>query len=287
MESANINHNEVLFTSYKHSYVLEKAVLLKGIIDNTESVINNIQGTDGYEFIDYEGLTSHLKAEIHFSMYHALESMFAMIFALIKQPDNVWEWLTTYRFGDFNSMIKCVANSDISSISEMSEIETISYLFFKHYPVEFVEQADTKKGMQKISRILTLCAKEMIDKDEYNSYKHGLRVLSGSLELKSVNENEEKEEILSEVPGLVYLSAKKNEPLNTISKQYSYERSYKIIKVSSQLTSLMVKQRKLEYSENTNDTLETTDFRNIDVDDIFAYPPIFYNFSEIYGNSTV
>ena len=272
------NHDKLLFTSYQYDFILRKIAVLKVIIDNQASVIDIIQGTDGLEFKDESALISGLKAEIHFSKYHALESMFAMVFALIKQPDDVWVWLTTYTFRDFNRMISDMAKSNISAISGISETETIRNLFFKNCPVEFVEQAETKESMQNISRILTLCAKEMTDKDEYNSYKHGLRILSGNLELKLANEKE----AIDEVPAFVYLSAKKNKTVKTIPKLYSYERSYKIIKVSSQLTSLMIKQRKLEYSENIIGTLETVDFRNIDVEDIFVYPPNFYTFNEIY-----
>jgi hypothetical protein len=279
MEPANIDHDKLLFTSYQHSYVFEKAALLKGIIDNPVSVIDSIQGNDGLQFRNYEAMTSHLKAEIHFSMYHALESMFAMIFALIKQPDDVWVWLSNYKFNKFNEMIAQVANSDISAISEQGEIETIEYLFFKNCPEGFVEQVEVKSAIQNISRILTLCANEMLDKSEYNSYKHGLRILSGDLELRPVNEKDVREETINEVPGFVYLSGKTNQTAKIIPKQYSYQRSYKIIKVSSQLTALMINQRKAEYSKNVNCNIQTVDFRKIDVDDIFSYPSNFYFFA--------
>lgn len=264
------NYDELLFTSYQHSYIFEKAALLKGIIDNPVSIIDSIQGNDGIQFIDHEAVTSHLKAEIHFSMYHALESMFAMIFALIKQPNNVWKWLSTYNFYKFNKMIAEVADSNISVISEKSELETIEFLFFKNCPREFVEQAQTKNAMQTISKILTFCAKEMIDKSEYNSYKHGLRIISGDLRLKLVNENESINKTIDKSPGFVYLNTKNNESVRLVSKPYSFERSYKIIKLCWQLTSLLIKQRKLEYMENENCIIETIDFNQIDIDDIFV-----------------
>lgn len=273
-----VNHDKLLFTSYQHSYIFEKAALLKGIIDNPVSIIDSIQGNDGLQFSNYGAITSHLKAEIHFSMFHALESMFAMVFALIKQPDNVWVWLNNYKFNDFNKMIAKIADSNISAISEKNEFETIEFLFFKNCPKEFVEQVKTKNAIQNISEILTLCANEMIDKSEYNSYKHGLRIVSGDLRLDLVNEKESKRETIDNVPGFVYLSTKNKEPARIVPKQYSYERSYKIIRVSSQLTSLMVNQRKLEYSGTVNCNIETTDFSEIDVDDIFADPKHFYVF---------
>lgn len=273
------NYDELLFTSYQNSYIFEKATLLKGVVDNPVSIIDSIQGNGDIQFRNHEAITSHLKAEIHFTMYHALESMFAMIFALIKQPNNVWKWLNTYNFYKFNEMIAEVADSNISVISEKSELETIELLFFKNCPKEFRGQVQTKNAIQNISKILTLCANEMIDKNEYNSYKHGLRIISGDLRLNLVNENESKEETIDNVPGFVYLDTKNKESAKIVPKQYSYERSYKIIRVSWQLTSLMINQRKFEYSETVNCNIETADFGKIDVDDIFAYPSTFYSFS--------
>jgi hypothetical protein len=104
--------------SYQHGYLFEKATLLKGIIDNPVLIIDSIQGNRDFKFKNYDAITSHLETEIHFTMYHALESMFAMAFALIKQPDNVWVWLTNYSFFEFEKMIDDVAKSNISSISE-------------------------------------------------------------------------------------------------------------------------------------------------------------------------
>lgn len=264
------NHDKLLFTSYQHDFILRKVAVLKGIIDNQASVIDIIQGNDGLEFKDESALISGLKTEIHFSKYHALESMFAMIFALIKQPDDVWVWLTTYKFPVFNKMVTNVAKSNISTISGKDEFETIRILFFKNCPGEFVEQEQTKKMVHKLSQILTLCAKEMTDKNAYNSYKHGLRVISGNLIFKLVNENESINNIIDERPGFVYLDAKNKEFASLVPETYSFERSYKIIKLCWQMTSLMIKQRKVEHMGNENCVIESTNFNEIDIDEIFV-----------------
>ena len=215
------NYDKLLFTSYQHSYIFAKAILLKGVINNPTEIMDLIQENRHPKFSNYEAVVSDLKAEIHFSMYHALESMFAMIFALIKQPDNVWIWLTNYNFSKFNKMIAKVAESNISSISERDELETIQTLFFKHCPEEFLEQVQTKNAIKNISKILILCAREMIDKSEYNSYKHGLRLISGDLKLKLVNEKETTEKTIDIVPGFVYLDTKNKNSIKKVPKEYS------------------------------------------------------------------
>lgn len=267
MEPAIIDRDKLLFTSYQHDFILRKVAVLKSIIDNQASVIDIFQGTDGLEFKDEDALISGLKTEIHFSKYHALESMFAMAFALIKQPDDVWVWLTTYKFPEFGRMINDVAKSDISAISEKDELETIRILFFKNCPNEFVEQEETKEMMHKLSQILTLCADELNDKDAYNSYKHGLRLVTGALRFNLVNEKEKINNVIGEGPGLVYLDRKSANP---VPELYSFERSYKIIKLCWQMTSLMIKQRKVEYIEEDKCVIEATNFNDIDIDDIFS-----------------
>lgn len=272
------NYDELLLTSYQHSYIFEKATLLKGIINNPAPVFDIVQGNDDVQFTNYNAITSHLKAEIHFSMFHALESMFALIFALIKQPDNVWVWLATYRFPKFNEMIAEIAKADISVVSERDEFETIRILFFKNCPDEFVEQIQVKEAIQIISKILILCANEMLDKNEYNSYKHGLRLISGDLRFNLVNEQEGIERTVDIVPGFVYLNTKNQESPRIVPKHYSFERSYKIIKICWQLTSLMINQRRVEYLDTLSCDIETIDFSKIDIMDIFGYPDYSYAF---------
>lgn len=282
MDSFKVNHDKLLFTSYQHGYLIEKATLLKGIIDNPVPIIDSIQGNGEIKFKNYDAITSHLEAEIHFTMYHALESMFAMAFALLKQPDDVWVWLTTYSFSEFGKMINDVAKSNISSISEKDELETIRILFFKNCPDEFVGQEETIEMMRKLSHILKLCAKELNNKNAYNSYKHGLRIIAGDITLKLSNENETVSNVIGERPGFVYLDKKSS---SLVPELYSFERSYKIIKLCWQMTSLMIKQRKVEYIEDDQCVIEATNFNDIDIEDIFDEDIINHFLDELSKNN--
>lgn len=282
MDSLKVNNDKLLFTSYQHGYLFEKVTLLKGIIDNPVLTLDSIQGNGDIQFKNYDAITSHLEAEIHFTMYHALESMFAMVFALIKQPDNVWVWLTTYSFHEFGTMINCVAKSNISSVSEKDELETIKILFFKNCPSEFVEQEETIEMMRKLSHILKLCAKELNNKNAYNSYKHGLRIITGDIKFKLANENEKISHEISERSGFVYLDKKSS---NLVPEIYSFGRSYKIVKLCWQMTSLMVNQRKIEYIEEDQCVIEATNFNDIDIEDIFDKDGISQFLDEVSKNN--
>ena len=263
------NIDELLFTSYQSDFIIKKVAVLKGIIDNQMQVLDIIQGNDGLKFTDEDALISSLKAEIHFSKYHALETMFAIAFALLKQPDDVWEWLSTYKFHIFNEMIDDVSKSGMSAISGESEFDTIQSIFFKNCPTDFIQQDIAKNNILAISKMMILCAKEMADKSEYNSYKHGLRIINGSLGVKVVNDDESEEKILRESPGFVYLNTKNKDHTSIVAKFYSYEKSYEVIKLCWQLTYLMIKQRKIKYSGDVDYSIETIDFNKIDVDEIF------------------
>jgi hypothetical protein len=282
MDSLKVTHDKLLFTSYQHGYLFEKATLLKGIIDNPVPTIDSIQGNGEIQFTNYDTITSHLEAEIHFTMYHALESMFAMAFALIKQPDDVWVWLTTYSFPKFGKMVSSVSKDNISSISEKDELETIRILFFKNCPSEFVEQEEIIEMMRKLSHILKLCAKELNNKNAYNSYKHGLRIITGDIKFKLATGNEKISHEIGERPGFVYLDKKSS---SFVPEIYSFERSYKIIKLCWQMTSLMIKQRKVEYVEENLCVIEAINFNDINVEDIFAKDDINNFLDEISKNN--
>lgn len=263
------NIDEILFTSYQHDFILKKVAVLKAIIDNQTPVIGLIQENDGIKFTNEDALISGLKAEIHFSKYHALETMFAIAFALLEQPNDVWVWLSTYKFPTFNKMINNVTKSGMSTISKKSEFDTIQYLFFKNCPTDYIRQEITKNAIDKISKIMILCAKDLTDKSEYNSYKHGLRIINGRLQLRLIKGDKSEGQILDEGPGLVYLNTiNKDNPL-IVPKSYSYEKSYKIIRLCWDLTSLMIKQRKMEYVNDGDSTIETRDFSEINVEDYF------------------
>lgn len=257
------NLDETLFTLYQHDFIMKKVAVLKGIVDNHTSVLDIIQENSGVEFTDEDALISGLKAEIHFSKYHALETMFAIAFALIKQPNDVWLWLSTYSFSTFNKMVGDVARSGISSVSGKSDFETIQSIFFKNCPTDFLEQERTRKAIHKISTIMILCAKELTYKSEYNSYKHGLRIINGSLRLKAVYDDDSEGKIISEVPGFVYLDTREKDNALLVSKPYSYEKSYNMVRLCWRLTSLMIEQRKIESNKNLDDGIETIDFSQI------------------------
>lgn len=263
------NIDEFLFTSYQHDFILKKVAVLKAIIDNQTSVIDIIQEKDGIKFTNEDDLISGLKTEIHFSKYHALETMFAIAFALLEQPNDVWVWLSTYKFQTFNKMIGAVTKSGMSAVSKKSEFDTIQYLFFKNCPTDFIGEEITRNAIDKISTIMKLCAKDLTDKSEYNSYKHGLRIINGRLRLKLMKKDESEGRILDEVPGLVYLDTKNKDNPLMVSKSYSYEKSYKIVRLCWDLTSLMIRQRKMEYEEDGDSIIETRDFNKIDVGDYF------------------
>jgi hypothetical protein len=282
MDSLEVNNDKLLFTSYQHGYLFEKATLLKGIIDDPVPILDSIQGNGEIKFKNYNAITSHLETEIHFTMYHALESMFAMAFALIKQPNSVWVWLTTYSFPEFGKMINDVSKSNISSISEKDELETIKILFFKNCSSEFVEQEETIEMMRKLSHILQLCARELNNKNAYNSYKHGLRIVTGDIKLKLANEKEEINDEIGERPGFVYLDKKSS---SLVPELYSFERSYKIIRLCWQMTSLMINQRKIEYIEEDQGVIETTNFNDINIEDIFGKDEIIEFFDEVSRNN--
>ena len=257
------NRDETLFTLYQHDFIMKKVAVLKGIVDNHSSVLDIIQGNSGVDFTDEEALISGLKAEIHFSKYHALETMFAIAFALLKQPNDVWLWLSTYSFSTFNKMIADVAKSGISSVSGKNDFETVQSIFYKNCPTDFLEQERTKKAIHKISAIMILCAKELTYKNEYNSYKHGLRIINGSLRLKAVYDYKSEGKIISEVPGFVYLDTRDKENAILVTKPYSYEKSYNMVRLCWHLTSLMIEQRKIESNRNVESGIETIDFSKI------------------------
>ncbi|MFA5303208.1 MAG: hypothetical protein WC393_01580 [Candidatus Nanoarchaeia archaeon] len=258
-----INLDDYFFKYYGLDYSISKIVLFKSFIDNFEKMFPFIQGKDGFNFKDKKSLIDNFKLEIHFCKYHTLENFFALIFGLIQEPENVWKWVINYKPQKFNEMIKLVSKNGLSSISGLDENNTICNLIYTHCPKEFIQQVDSQKSITNISIFFKKCANELINKEDYNSYKHGLRIIKGDIEAECVNKNNE---ILDKIHSSAVSYLSKNDKL--IMQLFSYERDYNIIIFCWQVLRIILHQHNITLTNELKE-LKIIDISKVDIEGLF------------------
>lgn len=179
------NKPEVFYKIFPYKYWLLKAEMLNNQLANLSEgveLFNNNPYLRGSE----KDLEMMLKYELHFTFYHQVEALFELIYAL-KHFDNkgVWINLSKPEKGHPNKLgefIKKISedSKDIfekeGTLSNGDKINFIEWLIYETLGSNFDKEA-VKSSVQKTKTILGIIARDLSPKDEYNAFKHGLRVL--------------------------------------------------------------------------------------------------------------
>ncbi|MBI3036505.1 hypothetical protein HYY73_01985 [Candidatus Woesearchaeota archaeon] len=252
------NRDKIFFLSYQPDSLMEKAIILKRIIEHPE-ILDNVK--DKFSLHEPKAVINNLKAELHFAMYHILENLFALCIAQFKSPDDIWSWMSHYDFSELNAMIAQIARRGIGVISGVNNAKTVRALFFAACPSHFLKLKRTKRYIENISLLLKHFAIELSDKEVYNSYKHGLRIIKGNLNIKKTYE------VLGDWSAFFYFNKYEPNKGDLILKSYSYEQSFRIIELAWQLTRLLIWQRKAKIGVVVN--MKFYRFDRINIKEVF------------------
>ena len=186
------NNHKIFYSSYLKEYHQVKAYYLKMQLDNMDDLNDKLLKkefdrtlTDNTKFI--------LQAELRQNYFHAIESFFELFFALVpndeKVPDNT---------DIVKKLVKSNWRKNYNKITDISngkfKIENLlkreikfnnhkvgvgHYLFyigiFNEDKFEDVINS-IKKSYNGIAKGIVTLAKDFSDRDEYNAYKHALRI---------------------------------------------------------------------------------------------------------------
>ncbi|HWR35714.1 MAG TPA: hypothetical protein VN622_07590, partial [Clostridia bacterium] len=158
---------ELLYTAYQHRDEFKRFVNAATGAENDESL------TDQY----FRGLA----VEIHCSTFQQIESLFALLIAVFQNLPH-WLYLSRYTNEEMLGKIKGFAAGHVADISG-GACQTASQFVTKAIYAG-VAEAETgprwKRTREDLAWFLSEMATRYIKgRDEYNAYKHGLRMLPG------------------------------------------------------------------------------------------------------------
>jgi|BioPla2DNA2_1021312.scaffolds.fasta_scaffold40992_1 hypothetical protein len=183
---------ETFYSSYLEDYNGYKLLMLTSILKNLERFENDyFSEVDGYKR-DHFSLV--LKTEIHQSYFHSIETLFELIFALLPENEVITDHQIQYRLANSNwkknyNTIRKISQdrNELNFLDEKISLSDNIHISKGHYIFYFGLYGNSKiqpellneipLSLENIKSGLFVLAKDFTNRDIYNSYKHGLRLI--------------------------------------------------------------------------------------------------------------
>lgn len=253
---------DLFYQFYQKDYHKIKASYIKESLDNLDKETESPQFAG--EMFELESVQRTLKSDLRQTYFHSIETFFELFFAFTPIED------TTLDPGDI--MFK-LANSrgsqttdKIAQIAQLNESlnfldEKINYLGYEitkghyiFYPGIFSQASFPKKvfnriedSIDAIKLLIKIIATDFTNREEYNAYKHGLRLIpaSSKLMIADVETMNVQFEWDTSDSMTFYLKTKKPNELKTVTKLFDVNRDYQMTVSCSQLIHSMIFYRRI------------------------------------------
>lgn len=173
------------YQRYDESFLYNKAVTLMYALsggDQFKLQVENILQENGAGPLNSKYFES-LRAELYFMTLHQFESFFALLIAPFQElPD--WIYLTAYR-EDLRGAVQQFVGGRISGLTNGRFKNERGFIAASVYAgnvtADETQQARWDENLDNISWLVRRVARVYLDDlTAYNSYKHGLRVMTGT-----------------------------------------------------------------------------------------------------------
>ncbi len=260
------------YNYYLKEYHEVRAIYLKYLLSNTESLNNTIQEKElGIENVKIP-LTKNtkfvLQADLRQNYFHSIETFFEFFFAFLpkneKIPDDtkVLRALVKSNWKQNYKKIEYIANGKLklSLLDEMVEflehkVSVGQYLFYigTFSKEKFNEdyQSKVKESIESIKKIIKVLANDFSKRDEYNAYKHTMRVFPNFSSIHILNAESLKEEINFDLSNSASYQIYNDKEKETIvkTKLFDPERDFKMTKICSRLIYNMIELRSVVFGD--------------------------------------
>lgn len=249
---------EIFYKLYPHDFWLNKANMLKAKLDSDSTSYDDIgEYAHGGNSERYKRM---LKYELHFTYFQQVEALFELLFALQNLDDkHIWLHLSKANWRQNFEKIKKIATGKLDLNAQVVELingETRSFLEWAFYPgiSHRISKDNLQNTITKAVRLLQQAAKDFVDRQSYNAYKHGLRILP-LMENLYLQDEEIKKKVGDHdfSNSFTYLNFEKdNSGYSEITVSYNPEQDISRIRFMTLLISNMIKSRRtLFYNEET------------------------------------
>jgi len=173
----------MFYQAYDEAYLHNKALALSFAIEEADRFKAHFDGRPGVE----DGITDKafdsLRAELYFTLMQGVESLFAILLSVFQdKPD--WVYLGQYGPGDMTEKARLFLDSRIAELTG-DEVDTprefvSSALYAGFASADAGQRNRWNECLDNAIWLLRRVAQMYLDgTDEYNAFKHGMRVMLG------------------------------------------------------------------------------------------------------------
>lgn len=184
------------YQRYDENLLFNKAIALMCILEREEqfkTLVADFEDIDPSRINDK--FFESLRAELHFTEMHQFEGFFALLIAIFSDlPD--WIYLTAYLPSEIGSAIHQFIKKDIETLTggkAKNDREFVSMAVYAAYePLQALGKEKWDENLDNIAWLIRRMAEKYMEgKGEYNSYKHGMRVMTGESWLNIATQDQE------------------------------------------------------------------------------------------------
>lgn len=166
------------YSGYDERFLYYKVKALGAILDDPD-LLNKLVSEDSGPY-EQERIRQALSAEILFTECHQFEAFFAMLVASFQQLPH-WIYLTKYKQGDIKKKATRFLEEDFATLSAGLASDRDSFLkvaIYNGIGARDEDQATWDETFENLWWVISRMAKKYVNTSEYNSYKHGLRIMA-------------------------------------------------------------------------------------------------------------
>lgn len=170
------------YQRFDDSFLLNKAETLLFVAENYEKYKEFAVANGGSEEGIDKKFAEALRAEVHFTEFHQFEGFFALLIAMFQELPH-WVYLTTYETREIKDKVRAFIDRDIKTVTN-GQLNTLDEFVDWSVYSGFISNEPEKAAkwqtnLDNVIWLLKSMAEKYNEAQEYNAYKHGLRVLTG------------------------------------------------------------------------------------------------------------
>lgn len=177
------------YANYAYDYYIYKHGTLKAILDNAEKfeqefLTNIVQGTDQTRYAQF------VKSEVRITCFHAIETLFELIFALepkdgVLRDERILHSMVTSKQSVNYGQIKDISTGkdNLEFLDKIciqnGQVPVWKHIFYFRQNPNMSEEGNAKfaDSLNGIKHFIKHIADIFSNREEYNAYKHGLRIM--------------------------------------------------------------------------------------------------------------
>lgn len=253
------------FSGYLIDHFLYKQYTLFNALEKLPTLKS--QALDGLDEIDDVEYARTLRLEIRATYFQAVETLFELIFSLEPRGNvidnrHIWYFLSTADWRENYKRIGTIASGDTAFLdstitaADTLKVPFIQYLFY--FGVTNPSMLDAvRSSFDPIKKFLIAFAREFSDRDEYNAFKHALRIFPTLQKVEFGPHGSETPLLTLDMTNSMTYLIEDKDSISLRTKPLDTMRDMRMGLVCSYLISNIVRSRRAHFTKNLDGHLHT------------------------------